>query len=85
VDYSFRVARTPLGGATNGGGGERSKPPEKPERRVNVQDSINKHKNWFSAFEKNRTGGPENVDSPREPPQPAVKKIKLIQIYVVLH
>jgi hypothetical protein len=78
VDYSFRLPRTPLssglpspgGGhhSTNGGGGgERSKPPEKPERRVNVQDSINKHKNWFSAFEKNRSG-PENVDSPRETP-----------------
>jgi hypothetical protein len=55
-------------GATNGtaGGGDRAKPPEKPERRVNVQDSINKHKNWFSAFEKNRTGL-ESVDSPREP------------------
>ena len=77
-DFPFRTARTPQGGgglpspghSTNGvssnGTGDRSKPPEKPERRVNVQDSINKHKNWFSAFEKNRTG-PESVDSARDP------------------
>ncbi len=79
IDYHFRSGRPLMGGLqspvgsggghTNGsalnGTGDRAKPPEKPERRVNVQDSINKHKNWFSAFEKNRTG-PESVDSARD-------------------
>ena len=39
-------------------------PPDKPERKINAKEAINKQRNWFSNFEKSKTG-PESVDSAR--------------------
>ena len=39
-------------------------PPDKPERKINAREAISKQRNWFSNFEKSKTGT-EVVDSPR--------------------
>ena len=39
-------------------------PPDKPERKINAKEAISKQRNWFSNFEKSKTG-PESVDSAR--------------------
>jgi len=38
--------------------------PDKPERKINAKEAINKQRNWFSSFEKS-IAGPESVDSSR--------------------
>jgi len=39
-------------------------PPDKPERKINAKEAISKQRNWFSNFEKSKSG-PESVDSSR--------------------
>ena len=39
-------------------------PPDKPERKINAKEAISKQRNWFSNFEKSKSG-PESVDSAR--------------------
>ena len=40
-------------------------PPDKPERKINAKEAISKQRNWFSNFEKSKSGTPESVDSAR--------------------
>ena len=53
---------TAVGAATSNGVNKVA--PDKPERKINAKEAINKHRNWFSGFEKSRSG-PESVDSSR--------------------
>ena len=54
--------RTP--GLAASHGSPNKHPPDKPERKINAKEAISKQRNWFSNFEKSKTG-PESVDSAR--------------------
>ena len=63
-----RGVHSPTKHTANGNGlNERTKPPDKPNRKVNVQESLKNHRSWTKNFGKpsGTPGTPESVDSAR--------------------